>query len=274
MLDSKTHKAGIIGWPVGHSISPVMHAYWLKEHSLSGAYDALPVKPGGLPKMLELLAEQQYAGVNVTIPHKQSILPFLDEVDPSAAAVGAVNTLVRKNKKWLGMNTDIYGFSKSLTEAVDVKKIQRVMVLGAGGAAGAVVKSLQELGFTHITISNRTREKAEELASHAGAKVVDWENKDTALERINLLVNTTSRGMKGEGGLDINLNMLPSQAVVADIVYNPLVTPLLQQAQEKGHLTVDGLGMLMHQGAAAFAAWFGITPKVDDKLRAFLQETL
>lgn len=271
--------AGVIGWPVAQSRSPVLHGHWLSQYGIRGAYLPLPVKPDALPDAIRGLRALGFSGCNVTIPHKLGVLKLVDRVDPVAARIGAVNTVVVHNDSTLsGFNTDAYGFLASLRDVTPDFKAGSgpAVVLGAGGAARAIVVSLLDDSATEIRLTNRTLERAQELAGidPSRVKVVPWESRSDALSGAALLVNTTSQGMVGYPPLDIALDALPASAMVSDIVYNPLETPLLAAARKRGNIAVDGLGMLLHQAVPAFEAFYGVRPKVSADLRRAVEATL
>jgi shikimate dehydrogenase len=261
-------KAGVIGWPVSHSLSPRLHGYWLKKYSVDGSYEAIAVEPKNLETFIRTL-KNTYIGANVTLPHKEVMLPLLDVIDDTAKAIGAVNTIVVKNGKLYGSNTDAYGFSQNLKQNGVENIKNKAVVLGAGGAARAAVKALADKGCRQIVIVNRTVSRAEAIAGAIGGKidVVPWDNRATVLDGAELLVNATSLGLKSGAPLDIALEALPKQAAVMDMVYNPLETPLLAAARACGHKIVDGLGMLIWQAVPGFEAWFGVKPDVDNAIR-------
>lgn len=264
---SRIKKAGVIGWPVSHSLSPRLHGYWLNKYNIAGEYGAYPVEPENLPEFVENLRwDKDFAGVNLTIPHKETVMGLLDEVDSPAQVIGAVNTIVIKDGKLLGTNTDAIGFAENIRASITGRR--KAVVLGAGGAAKSVIFALRELGFEEIIITNRTRERAEKSGDNL--QVIDWEDRNKILGNTDLLVNATSLGMAGKEKLEIDLPLLPQTALVTDIVYNPLITPLLAQAQARGNPTVDGLGMLLHQAVPAFEAWFGVRPEVTEELRQYV----
>ncbi len=262
-------KAGVVGWPVAQSLSPRLHGYWLKKYNIDGEYKAYPVEPEELKEFIKKL-RVGFCGVNLTIPHKEEVIRLLDEVDSIAKDIGAVNTIVVKDGKLYGTNTDAYGFAENIR--VQVKGRKKAVVLGAGGAAKAVIFALKQLGFEDVIITNRTAERAETLSSiiHYPLSVAHWQKRSEILEGADLLVNTTSLGMKGKEPLNIDLSLLSRSALVTDIVYSPLITPLLVQARERGNNIVDGLGMLLHQAVPAFEAWFGVRPEVTEELRQHL----
>ena len=272
-------RACVIGWPVQHSRSPLIHRYWLKLHGLEGAYEKEAVPPEAIEAFLRSLGERGYIGANVTLPHKEAALAVAAAADRAATAMGAANTLWLDDEGRLhASNTDAYGFMTHLAqEAPDWNRDKRpVMVLGAGGAARAILRGLIEGGAPKIVLSNRSRDRAEALAERFGApiEVVAWEDRDKALAGCGLLVNATSLGMTGKPPLDLDLSALPADAIVADIVYSPLETPLLAAAKARGHRTVDGLGMLLHQAVPGFERWFGIRPEVTPELRAHVATNL
>jgi len=274
MSDAKL--AGVIGWPVGQSLSPRLHSYWLAEHGIAGAYVALAVRPEDFGLVVRALPRAGFAGVSVTVPHKLAAHALCGALDADAEATGAVNTLVFEGVAIRGLNTDVSGFAASLTAAfgADATRDGPVAVLGAGGAARAIVRALGKLGATDIRIANRTRDRADALAGAFGAKAFDWGDWNSLFGDARLVVNATSLGMIGKPALDVALDALPREAAIADIVYNPLETALLARARERGHRVADGLGMLMHQAAPAFAAWFGTTPSVTAALRRVLETAL
>ena len=272
---SKSLKACVIGHPITHSKSPLIHNSWIKKHGLSGEYKAIDIAPEMLEKEVRALAMQGYNGFNVTVPHKESMLKICDHIDENAAAIGAVNTVVIKDQKLFGMNTDGFGFLNNIYQAHPSFKFAKkhVAVLGAGGAARAIIVALCAQGAAKITILNRTTSRAQELkndlpASMQGViEVGDWKMRDEALNGTDLLVNTTSLGMNGQAELELSLQHLPLGALVNDIVYAPLRTKLLQNAQERGHPIVTGIAMLLHQARPAFEAWTGILPDVSTALQ-------
>lgn len=275
-------KACVIGWPVGHSRSPLIHHYWLKEYGIDGAYEKRAVPPEEIESFLRSFGAQGLVGANVTLPHKEAALRFADHADEAALAIGAANTLWLDDGALWASNTDACGFMQHLGDTVPDWQASEspAMVLGAGGAARAILFGLLEAGVPQIFLANRTREKAERLADamteRFGDKitVVDWKTAEASLGVCGLLVNATSLGMAGQPPLPIGLLNLPEQAVVADIVYSPLVTPLLASAIARGNPTVDGLGMLLHQAVPGFERWFGVRPEVTPALRALVEADL
>ena len=272
-------RAGVIGWPVAQSRSPVLHGHWLKQYGIAGSYLPMPVEAQRLADVVAGLRALGYSGCNVTIPHKRDVLKLVDRVDPVAARIGAVNTVVVQDDGTLsGFNTDAYGFLASLRDVrPDFKAgAAPIVVLGAGGAARAVVVALLDDGAQEIRLSNRTAERAQDLARIDPARihVQDWSTRNAALEGAALVVNTTSQGMVGYPPLDLALDALPAASLVCDIVYNPLETPLLAAARQRGNGTVDGLGMLLHQAVPAFEAFYGVRPQVSNELRRAVEATL
>lgn len=267
-ISGKTKWAGVIGWPVSHSLSPLIHNHWCAEYGIDAVYLPLPVQPQMLHQVMPALAHMGCAGVNLTIPHKELVLEKLHQVDAKAKRIGAVNTVVMRENALHGYNTDAYGFWQNLvTHAPDIRT-RKAFVVGAGGAARAVVAALDDAGFSHIYVMNRTAEKAARMREVSPkVEVVEWFPAANELEGCDVLVNTTSLGMQGQPPLEIALGKLPHHAVVTDIVYTPLETPLLKAARLLELHTVDGLGMLIYQAQKAFELWFGVLPTVDDALR-------
>lgn len=280
--DSSANKivAGVIGYPIRHSRSPIMHNRWLRSHGIEGTYEPIEIAPTDLEARLALLGQEGLRGINVTIPHKEKVFALAARRDEAAEKIGAVNTVIfRKNGGFLGINTDAKGFIASLGEAKTRWQEGPALVLGAGGAARAVVYGLAGAGVPEIRIVNRTLERADALAndlSHRGTRLVvcPWENVCEQMKDVELLVNATSLGLESAPPLDLDLDTLQESALVTDIVYSPLETKLLKAARTRGHETVDGLGMLIHQARFAFEAWFGILPEVNAGLRAALEDDL
>jgi shikimate dehydrogenase len=279
ILSGKALKAGVMGWPVGHSRSPALHGHWLEQYRVDGAYVPLAVRPENLAQALRALPILGFAGCNLTIPHKEAALAIVDRVDHVARRIGAINTIVVASDGTLeGRNTDGYGFIAALHAAAPGWAARQgpVTVLGAGGAARGILVALLDAGVGEIRLINRTFARAAALAAELGAGVaaLPWEARQAALAGSALLVNATSQGMIGETPLDLTLDRLPADAVVSDIVYVPLETPLLASARRRGNPVVDGLGMLLHQARPGFAAWFGIEPEVTPGLREAVLATL
>ena len=263
-------KACVIGWPISHSRSPLIHGYWLKQYGIEGSYTRQPVEQAALAEFLSSLGMNGYVGCNVTIPHKESAFHLVTPADPSTERLGAVNTVYLRDGKTLGTNTDGEGFINSLLNSVPdlALKNTRVVILGAGGASLAVVNAILEQGAGEVVVLNRTLEKAEQLRRRFGERVTpaEWHKAADQLSECSLLVNTTSLGMKGQPDLNLDLTRLNTSAVVTDIVYTPLRTQLLENASSRGNRVVEGLGMLLHQAVRGFSLWFGVTPKVTQEL--------
>ena len=269
--------AFVIGWPIAHSLSPVLHQFWISQHGIDATYEKIPVEPQNLPAFLAGFAAEGYQGGNITLPHKEEAFELCKKVDADAKAIGAANTVWMENGFLCGANTDSYGFSKNLDDHVPGwDNVGAVLVLGAGGAARAVIHAVLERKIPKIYLANRTIRRAEDLAAHFGSAVVPCRLKDVSvhLGKTTLIINTTSLGMVGQDPLDINLADALSQTIVTDLVYTPLETPLLAQARKLGLRTVDGLGMLLHQAVPGFHKWFGIEPQVDQALRRHVLEEL
>lgn len=272
MTDHRIPLAGVIGNPVAHSRSPALHGHWLRRYGIAGHYVPLHVENGDLPMVLKALPRAGFVGVNVTIPHKEAVLKLADLVTDRAALIGAANTLIfRPDGKLHADNTDGYGFIASLRQRVPDWQPQAgpAVVLGAGGAARAIVFSLLEAGVPELRLTNRSRGRAEGLREEFGARVTvwDWHRAEEMMAGAATVVNTTALGMAGSPDVRIPLGLLPASAVVTDIVYTPLETGFLQAAARQGCVTVDGLGMLLHQAVPGFERWFGRRPEVDEELR-------
>ena len=266
-LTGAARVAGVLGWPVAHSRSPLLHGTWLERHGIDGAYLPLPVAPEHFADAVRALMQLGFRGANVTIPHKQAAYDLCDEREATAERAGAVNTLIFRDGRIIGSNTDGWGFCESLREQVPGWRADAgpAVMLGAGGAARAVAARLLDEGCPRLTLVNRSLERAEALARSLGGPVEIAARADLA--GAALLVNTTSLGMHGQPPLEIDLAPLPPSAVVADIVYVPLETPLLAAARARGLRGAEGLGMLLHQARPGFHAWFGVDPAVDAELR-------
>ncbi len=275
MLTGKARLAGVIGWPVSHSRSPRLHGFWLDELGIDGAYVPLPVTPEDFPAIVAALPRMGFVGANITVPHKEAALALVDEIDGVAARIGAINTLVvLPDGRIEGQNTDAFGFMANLRAGAPQWRAESgpAVVLGAGGAARAVVAGLQDAGIPQIRLVNRSQERAEKLAAAFGGsiQILPWSQRATSLDGAALLINTTTLGMVGAPTLDLDLSALPISAVVTDIVYVPLETPLLAAARQRGHPVVDGIGMLLWQAVPGFEAWFGIRPTITPTLRRFV----
>lgn len=265
--------AAVIGSPVAHSRSPALHGYWLKRYGLKGFYIPIDVAQADLAHVLRTLPKMGFVGANVTIPHKEAILQIADVISDRAALIGAANTLIfRKDGKIQADNTDGAGFIANLRQNAPhwVPSSGPAAVFGAGGAARAVIAALIEVGVPEIRLANRTRARADALRSDFGAKVhvQEWVQADAMIDGAATVVNTTSLGMTGKPDLVLPLESLSPQALVTDLVYTPLKTQFLIEAEERGATVVDGLGMLLHQAAPGFERWFGQRPEVDEATRA------
>lgn len=271
--------AGVIGWPIQHSRSPRLHNFWLSKYRISGFYVPLQVHPDKLEVAVRALPNLGFKGANVTIPHKEKVLDIVDECDPLASRVGAINTLYFEHgEKIVGANTDVFGFTQALcsgSENIGLDNAKAV-VIGAGGAARAIVVGLLDLGASEIRIVNRTYEKAVKISERFGKNVqpIKWQQRSESLTQCQVLVNTTSLGMIGNPALDLDVSELPLQATVMDTVYTPLMTPLLKTAKSRGNRVVDGLGMLLHQARPGFAHWFNHDPRVTKDLHAHVLSDL
>jgi len=268
-----------MGWPVMHSRSPALHNYFFKHYGLAGTYVPLAIPPDRLEPALRALAPLGFSGCNLTIPHKEHALAIVDQVDDAARRIGAIScVIVRSDGSLCGTNNDVHGFARNILQHQPGWRADAgpAVVLGAGGGARAVVYSLVERGAREIRLVNRTRDRADTLAREFGSSVTafDWNERHRALGGAAMLVNTTSQGMVGQPALDLSLDALPSTALVVDIVYIPLETPLLAAARRRGNPTVDGLGMLLHQACIAWHLWFGLNPEVTPELRAHVEADL
>lgn len=265
--------AGVIGVPVGHSRSPRLHNYWLRQYGIAGHYVPIEISQADLGEMLDVLPRLGFVGLNVTIPHKESVLALADVVTDRAALIGAANTLIfREDGKIHADNTDGYGFIQNLRSGAPEwdAKTGPACVFGAGGAARAIIASLIEVGAPEIRLSNRTRARAEALRAEFGGKITvyDWVKAGNMVDGAATVVNTTALGMAGKPEFKVPLDGLSRDTVVTDIVYTPLRTRLLNIAEMAGCVTVDGLGMLLHQAVPGFERWFGTRPEVDEKTRS------
>jgi shikimate dehydrogenase len=275
MSEARVPRAGVAGWPVDHSRSPIIHRYWLKELGLSGSYERFAVRPGQFREFAAMIGKDGLLGANVTAPHKEAAFAACDWRTPVAEALGAVNTLWREDKRLMGDNTDVAGFLANMDESAPgwAGQARLAVVIGAGGAARAIVHALISRGFARIAIVNRTHARADALVAHFGgpATAISWGDLAAELPTADVLVNTSSLGMAGQPPLAVDLERLPERAVVADAVYVPLRTPLIEGARIRGLRFVEGLGMLLHQAAPAFARWFGERPRVTPELRALVE---
>jgi len=284
-LSGNSKLAGVMGWPVKHSRSPLLHGHWLARHKIDGAYVPLAVAPENFASALTALPQLGFRGTNITVPHKQSALELLmeiGEVDDVARRIGAVNTVVvDEDGRLQGSNTDAFGFMENIRAQAPGWQANAgpVVLLGAGGAARAIIVALLDAGVPEIRLTNRSRDRADGLATEFGAKinVSDWERRGDILSDANGLVNSTSLGMEGQPPLHMDLGNLGENVLVTDIVYAPLATELLLNARQKPEKTchiVDGLGMLLHQARPGFKTWFGVEPTVDDDLRQVILHDL
>lgn len=274
-----TKLAGIMAWPVSHSLSPCLHSYWIDQYGIKGKYVPLAVTPENLHDALRNLPKIGFSGVNLTIPHKEEALSIIDVVDNTARRIGAVNTVVvREDGTLFGTNTDGYGFLENMRGGLKGWRadVGPAVVLGAGGAARGVCAALLDEGVPKIHLVNRTQARAKTLAADLGGPigVVSWDDRENILKDAALLINTTSLGMTGKEDLKLSLDALPKPAAVCDVVYRPLETTLLENARARGNEVVDGLGMLFHQARPGFHAWFGVAPEVNHRLRQFVLEEL
>jgi shikimate dehydrogenase len=274
--------AGVMGWPVMHSRSPLLHNHWFQQHGLAGTYLPLAIAPDGLSAALRSLHPLGFAGCNLTIPHKQQAMAIVDEVDAVAKRIGAISCVtVRPDGSLAGSNNDCFGFIHSLKQEQPDWRADAgpVVVLGAGGGARAVCDALMQEGAKEIRLVNRSLARAQGLAGEFGVPgvsltAVPWEQRHEALDGAAMVVNTTSQGMAGMPALDIRLDALPKTALVSDIIYVPLETPFLAQARQRGNRTVNGLGMLLHQARPAWKLWFGLEPAVTPELRELIERSL
>lgn len=270
--------AGVMGMPIFQSRSPVIHNHWIREHGIRGAYGHFPVQPDRVEAAIRGLSALGLSGCNITLPHKVAAMPLMDELTPLARRIGAINCIVvQADGRLVGHNNDGYGYIQSIRDAQPNWRADAgpIVVLGAGGAARAVVISLIEAGAQRIRLINRSKDKALALADglESVVQVLDWTERHAALAGAAMLVNTTNQGMYGQPALDLKLDELPREALVSDLIYIPLQTPLLAQASARGHATVNGLGMLLNQAIPAFEAWFGVRPSITPGLHQAVMAT-
>jgi shikimate dehydrogenase len=271
--------AGVMGWPVMHSRSPLMHNYWMEQQGLAGTYVFLEIKPGTLEAALRALHPLGFSGCNLTIPHKLDAMTIVDEVDDVAKKIGAIScVVVREDGSLFGTNNDWLGFLGNLKQKYPDWHADAgpIAVIGAGGGGRAVVYALLQEGATEIRLINRTLSKAEAIAAEFGGpiQVLPWEDRHDALDGVVMAVNVTSQGMVGEAALDLRLDKLATTALAADIIYTPLETPFLAAAGERGNRTINGLGMLLHQGPPAWKRWFDVVPAVTAELREQMERSI
>ncbi len=263
-------RASVIGWPISHSRSPLIHNHWIKQHGIDGSYDTQAVAPEQLSDFISSLRNGERVGCNVTIPHKETAISAVDEPDERVLRVGALNTIWRKNGRLHATSSDGQGFMANLVQTLPQFAVTdaAVTILGAGGSTRALTDELLRSGVQGVSIHNRTHSRAEDVAQHFGGKVRAVTTNDLAevLKDTHLLINTTAAGMNSEGALDVPWSSLRKTAAVADIVYTPLITSFLKKAEKNGHAIVPGLGMLLHQAVIGFEKWFGVKPEVTSEL--------
>lgn len=279
MTDQRYHLIGVMGWPVMHSRSPLMHNYWFNQTGLPGEYVFLPLPPEQLPAALRALPALNFAGCNLTIPHKLQAMEIVDEVDEVARKIGAIScVVVREDGSLWGTNNDWRGFLGNLKQTVPDWRADKgpATVIGAGGGSRAVSHALLSEGAPEVRLVNRTGERAQKLADDIGGAItiLPWDARHDALDGASLVVNTTSLGMAGQPELDLKLDALGAEAVAADIIYTPLETPFLKAARARGNKVAGGLGMLLHQGPPAWNLWFGLDPVVTPELRAMMEASI
>ena len=259
-------KACVMGSPIGHSLSPKLHGFWLKKYGIDGSYTAIEVRSEQLPAALDNLVTGGFAGCNLTLPLKEHALGLMDELDESSRVSGAVNTVIIRNGKKIGFNSDGHGFVESLKSQYPQWDKRHVVIIGAGGAARGIVAALKNAGVNKFSFINRTRDKADRLIKDLHLSKAEVISHNVLPKDSTVLINCTSLGMTGQPPLEIDISVLPKTAVVCDIVYRPLVTPLLMEARRRGHPVVEGLPMLLHQGRLGFKNWFNVDPVVTSDL--------
>ena len=267
-----------MGWPVAHTRSPAIHNHWIAQYSLKGAYVQLPVQPQNLEAAIRGLPALGFAGCNITVPHKVNAMQLMDTLHPAARRIAAINTVVvQADGSLMGVNNDGIGYIQSLRDAKPDWRgdVGPALVLGAGGAARAIVVALLDEGVPEVRLCNRTQDKAQALKDAFGDRVtiIPWAERNSAMAGVRLLVNTTTQGLHGQPALDVVLDDLPAEALVSDAIYIPLETPLLAAARQRGHQTVNGLFILLNQARPAFQAWFGVSPEITPGLLAAVQAT-
>ncbi|HWY15611.1 MAG TPA: shikimate dehydrogenase [Rhizomicrobium sp.] len=281
-LSGSKRIAGVVGWPIAHSLSPQLHGFWLREYGLGGAYVPLPVRPHEFSVALRGLARSGFKGLNITLPHKEAAFALADECDGAAVAAGAANIILFRGERVRAQNSDAEGLAASLEEQLGADAIREgsVVILGAGGASRAAILACDSLGAREIHVLNRSSSRANDvvarLTAHAAATIgaISLDEWPALAPAVRLVINATSAGMKGSASPAVSLESLPSDAAVCDLVYNPLETPLLARAKARKLRAIDGLGMLMHQAVPAFESFYGIRPEVSASLRAHLEEAL
>ena len=278
MSEQKFVLAGVMGWPVAHTRSPAIHNHWIAHYGLKGAYVQLPVQPQNLEAAIRGLPALGFAGCNITVPHKVNAMQLMDTLHPAARRIAAINTVVvQADGSLMGVNNDGIGYIQSLRDAKPDWRgdVGPALVLGAGGAARAIVVALLDEGVPEVRLCNRTQDKAQALKDAFGDRVmvIPWAERNSAMAGVRLLVNTTTQGLHGQPALDVVLDDLSAEALVSDAIYIPLETPLLAAARQRGHQTVNGLGMLLNQARPAFQAWFGVSPEITPGLLAAVQAT-
>lgn len=278
-ITGKTKLAGVMGWPISHSLSPTLHNFWFKQYDIDAAYLPLAVDPNSFEQAFRALPKLGFKGVNVTIPHKERAFELVDERDDVAQRMGAVNTVfIDGDGRMRGSNTDGFGFNANLHDQAPSwhPSGSTAVLVGTGGATRAIAVALANAGVSELILTNRTRSRAEDLAGELEVltQIVDWRDRSDALVNASLLVNCTSLGMVGQMPLELDIGKLPIGATVVDIVYRPVLTPLLARARERGHAIVDGLGMLIHQATPGFEHWGGVSPVVDDSTRELMMAAL
>ena len=261
----------VIGDPIAHSLSPFMHETWFQEHGIDAAYIPIHVEPSQLEKSFGAMKTLGISGFNITLPHKQSIVPFLDKLEESAMQMNTVNTVHCNDKKFIGSNTDGDGFVQSML-VHQVEKTKKVLLIGAGGAARGIAFALKRAGFTDITVTNRTFRRAEELAAEISGSAVTLTESEERLAEFAVLIQTTSVGLATGEALPISLDRVQAGTIAADIIYNPLETPFLKKAEEKNCVTLNGVGMFVYQGAIAFEKWTGIQPDTEKMIKLITEK--
>lgn len=281
IIGTRKTKLAVLGYPIAHSLSPLIHSYWIERYGFSATYEAIEVAPLALLRTVKKLVEEEgYRGFNITLPHKEVALNLCQETDGLARAIGAVNTISERSGKLYGTNTDVFGFVENLRESLPDFDFRSgpALLLGAGGAARAVMHALLLQGCPQIRVSNRTLTRALDMQHKAmdpkRVKIFAWEERHEALSDAALVVNATHLGMQGQTPLELYLAKMPARTVVYDVVYTPLKTDLILLAQRRGNPVVTGLGMLLHQARPAFQSWFGILPDLDSDLRGLLESRL